>query len=1390
MSAARDRLVLDTTASVLVTLLSILPHPLVPFLPSSPRLLFRHSLASPPSASAVVRKRAVGLIGALAPFLSDAQLSAAVKELLDGIGAHSGAPLSASAAPAASAAAGARAPALAGADRRTLIQTISTVSRCVGYRLGSHLRQIVPLLLSCLGSPAAVGGGSGGGMDGDADADGDAAHSDEANELRENVLQAFESFALRSPREMAPFVRAILESGAAWLHYDPNFMGGGGYGDAGAGGEGGFGGAEDGGDGGFGDDEAFDDGGFGGDYGDLDDGGLADEDDTSWKVRRAAVKLLNALVVSRAGSTAAAAAAGGAAAADAVPSYHEVVSSIGSELMSQFGDREETVRLEVIATLTELFRTASASGAEDAESLSASSASASGAHGVGSGDDLGVGEHAFPLGKCALAPVAFDAPAAAAPGAAASASGVALPRAVPRLVRQRSAFDDLVPIVPSLLPKLLSLLKERDGKSVKVRTAGLALLRTIVSVVALPAFALSDKSGSGRSAAGAAVSAIMASLAGSLGDRTHSNSQSLRLEACSGLRTLLLTAAAAAAASTDLAVVGGAAAGAAELLKPAEVAESFARDLRPVLDAASDPWYRLCSEALRTLAVGVTLMRPAAGGAAGRHELAAPALAPSAFDAAAGSIYEAVSRRLSASDIDQEVKECAVAAAAVLFAHAGDAPSLAPHLPTVLRSLRDRMRQESTRLVALRALSYLAASPLLRGDGPAAAAVRPQLRELAPEVAAFLTQISRPVKQQALHALACIIALLSGGAAAAAAGSGSELSPEVLRSSLAGAAGLLEEGDLQLLNQALRLACSVATSMPPALAGPALADTVLPRALVLCGSSSVQGPSLASLLSLLAACVSRLGSSGVAGGAFAFRRLLDAVMAAGQTAARAGSGGAALGGAGAGAAGAAGGVGAISTQAKSSIRTASKAAAALIANAPLAESGPVIAALLASSTGAAAASSPAASVILSLSAIGEAGRSVDVAAVDASAAAKLAALLTAAGDAGGVSEDVKSAAASALGGVCVGSTAAALPVLLSTLSSTLTASASGSAAGGAGSGSGAGTPGAATPGAVDASGAATDAAYQALSALRECLSAHAPAAPAGRDFRPYVSAVLPVLTAPAACGAVEEGVRNAVAECLGRVTAVDPAAGVPALLAAAASAEPHARWTAVAAAKHAASSPEGQRVLGTAAAAGGAAPLATLLALLADPALHVRGAAIATVASLAHAAPELLLPLLKPVPADRIPFPAPAASGAAPAGSFVYPAGSGAFLPPLPQPSVAADGVLAALYHEALPRADLLREVDLGPFKHTCDDGLPLRKAAFAALDTITASPALSDRVRGELVPVLCSGLRDAEDVKALTHGLVSRLVTMAGSRWQSMITEQLGPVAAALASAFDKVSY
>uniref|UniRef100_A0A8L0DNF3 Cullin associated and neddylation dissociated 1 n=1 Tax=Oncorhynchus mykiss TaxID=8022 RepID=A0A8L0DNF3_ONCMY len=236
------------------------------------------------------------------------------------------------------------------------------------------------------------------------------------------------------------------------------------------------------------------------------------------------------------------------------------------------------------------------------------------------------------------------------------------------------------------------------------------------------------------------------------------------------------------------------------------------------------------------------------------------------------------------------------------------------------------------------------------------------------------------------------------------------------------------------------------------------------------------------------------------------------------------------------------------------------------------------------------------------------------------------------------SEEVKSAASYALGSIAVGNLPEYLPFVLGEIS---------------------GQP---------------KRQYLLLHSLKEIISS---ASVTGLKL--YVEGVWTLLLKHCECA--EEGTRNVVAECLGKLTLIDPETLLPRL--------------------------KGYLLSGD------------FLKTLEDPDLNVRRVALVTFNSAAHNKPSLIRDLL--------------------------------------------DTVLPHLYNETKVRKELIREVEMGPFKHTVDDGLDIRKAAFECMYTLLDS--CLDRLDiFEFLNHVEDGLKDHYDIKMLTFLMLARLSTLCPS--------------------------
>lgn len=191
------------------------------------------------------------------------------------------------------------------------------------------------------------------------------------------------------------------------------------------------------------------------------------------------------------------------------------------------------------------------------------------------------------------------------------------------------------------------------------------------------------------------------------------------------------------------------------------------------------------------------------------------------------------------------------------------------------------------------------------------------------------------------------------------------------------------------------------------------------------------------------------------------------------------------------------------------------------------------------------------------------------------------------------------------------------------------------------------------------------------------------------------------------CECSEEGSRNVVAECLGKLVLVQPEKLLPQLQAALQNPSPLMRTAAVTAIKFTISDqPQPIDILLKQC-------IRQFLLALKDNEPSVRRVALVAFNSAVHNKPCLVRDLLPEL--------------------------------------------LPLLYEETKVKKELIREVEMGPFKHTVDDGLDIRKAAFECMYTLLEQGL--ERVDIMLfLEHVQAGLRDHYDIKMLTYLMTARL--------------------------------
>ncbi|KAK2748150.1 hypothetical protein FQN57_001275 [Myotisia sp. PD_48] len=253
-------------------------------------------------AGTVVTKRALTAISALSAYFSDNQLSGFVSVLIESF----------------------RAPHLTINRRRHLVATIAAVARAIPAKFGPYLKTLAPFVLAVVSERE---------MNELNEMSDDEEHDPKQDELREAALVTLETLISYCGNEMQPYLNDSIAAALRYLKYDPNVaeiedeeMGGT-------------------------QDEGSDDGTTEDPDEDNDDfedfeeeEGYSDIDDLSWKVRRCSAKVLSTIISTQGRET-------------RTVEDGSIYQKVAPALLSRFTqEREESVKIEVVTTMTGLVR--------------------------------------------------------------------------------------------------------------------------------------------------------------------------------------------------------------------------------------------------------------------------------------------------------------------------------------------------------------------------------------------------------------------------------------------------------------------------------------------------------------------------------------------------------------------------------------------------------------------------------------------------------------------------------------------------------------------------------------------------------------------------------------------------------------------------------------------------------------------------------------------------------------------------------------------------------------------------------------------------------------------------------------------------------------------------
>ncbi|KNG46636.1 TIP120-domain-containing protein [Stemphylium lycopersici] len=243
-------------------------------------------------ASSMMKKKSVTAISTLAGYFSDPLLSGFLSKMIELL----------------------RDPHLTRSKRKLYITILGSMARSIPRKFGPYLKTLAPFVMSALSTEEQAE---------EMDVSDDEGERDpEIDEVLEAALIALDGFLASCSQDMRSYTDETIEAATRYLKYDPNL-------------------AQD--------DDEEDDDDMPSDEEDALEGedfeeetGYDDDEDASWKVRRCAAKVLYTLISTRSNGD--------------LLEDGTLYSRVAPALIARFKEREDNVRLEVLATLSNLVK--------------------------------------------------------------------------------------------------------------------------------------------------------------------------------------------------------------------------------------------------------------------------------------------------------------------------------------------------------------------------------------------------------------------------------------------------------------------------------------------------------------------------------------------------------------------------------------------------------------------------------------------------------------------------------------------------------------------------------------------------------------------------------------------------------------------------------------------------------------------------------------------------------------------------------------------------------------------------------------------------------------------------------------------------------------------------